>query len=280
MHIPIEDFFEDIIGKAQRGLALSDDALAESASIGLDQLAALQRGEFDEVTARKLAPALGLDEDALVISGKKGWHPPVRQIKGVRQFTTPIENMTVNAYILWDSDSKKAAAFDTGADCRSMLEFAAENNLSLEKIFLTHTHHDHVADLDRLVNGAAHPPVYVNHREPVPDAELFVEGEEFEIGNLRVRTLPTRGHSAGGISFFVEGLETPVAVVGDALFAGSMGGGMVSYEDALDTNRRYLLTLPDATLICPGHGPMSSIGEEKAYNPFFPEFKEHFDSAP
>jgi glyoxylase-like metal-dependent hydrolase (beta-lactamase superfamily II) len=71
----------------------------------------------------------------------------------------------------------------------------------------------------------------------------------------------------------IEGLERPVAIAGDALFAQSMGGGMISYQDALATNRSELFTLADQTVICPGHGPMTSVGEEKAHNPFYPEFK-------
>ena len=55
----------------------------------------------------------------------------------------------------------------------------------------------------------------------------------------------------------------PVAVVGDAIFAGSMGGGIVSYEDALRTNREKIMTLPNKTVLCPGHGPMTTIAEEK-----------------
>jgi len=64
-------------------------------------------------------------------------------------------------------------------------------------------------------------------------------------------------------------LERPLAVVGDALFAGSMGGGMISFDDAWRNNREKILTLPDETVICPGHGPMSTVGEEKRNNPFF-----------
>ena len=71
----------------------------------------------------------------------------------------------------------------------------------------------------------------------------------------------------------INGLARPVAIVGDALFAQSMGGGMVSYQDALTTNRAELFTLQDDTIICPGHGPMTTVGEEKAHNPFYPEFK-------
>ena len=61
-----------------------------------------------------------------------------------------------------------------------------------------------------------------------------------------------------------------MAVVGDAMFAGSMGGGGVSYADALGTNRAEILTLPDETILCPGHGPLTTVGEQKVHNPFFP----------
>jgi len=65
------------------------------------------------------------------------------------------------------------------------------------------------------------------------------------------------------------GLARPVAIVGDSMFAGSMGGGSVSYKDAVQNNFEKILTLPDDTIICPGHGPMTSVGEEKKHNPFF-----------
>ena len=67
----------------------------------------------------------------------------------------------------------------------------------------------------------------------------------------------------------VNGLARPIAIVGDSLFAGSMGGGTVSYPDAVQNNLAKILTLPDDTIICPGHGPMTSVGEEKKHNPFF-----------
>ena len=82
----------------------------------------------------------------------------------------------------------------------------------------------------------------------------------------------THGHSVGGMTYVIDGLEKPVAVVGDAIFAGSMGGGMISYEDALRTNREKIMTLPNDTILCPGHGPLTTVCEEKQSNPFFPEF--------
>jgi glyoxylase-like metal-dependent hydrolase (beta-lactamase superfamily II) len=71
------------------------------------------------------------------------------------------------------------------------------------------------------------------------------------------------------MTYVVTGLARRIAIVGDSLFAGSMGGGNVSYRDALQNNLGKILTLPDETIICPGHGPMTTVGEEKEHNPFF-----------
>ena len=71
------------------------------------------------------------------------------------------------------------------------------------------------------------------------------------------------------MTYFVRGLDRPVAIVGDSLFAGSMGGGNVSYEDALRNNLEKILTLPNDTILCPGHGPLTTVAEEKKHNPFF-----------
>jgi glyoxylase-like metal-dependent hydrolase (beta-lactamase superfamily II) len=67
----------------------------------------------------------------------------------------------------------------------------------------------------------------------------------------------------------VNGLARPVAIVGDSIFAGSMGGGGVSYPDAVKNNLEQIMTLPGTTVIAPGHGPLTSVGEEQRNNPFF-----------
>jgi glyoxylase-like metal-dependent hydrolase (beta-lactamase superfamily II) len=100
-------------------------------------------------------------------------------------------------------------------------------------------------------------------------------GDGFILGNLKIRILGTSGHTPGGLSYFIEGLQYPLVIVGDALFAGSMGGAAYAYQEALKNNRERILSLPDHTIICPGHGPLTTVAEEKAHNPFFPEFKNN-----
>jgi glyoxylase-like metal-dependent hydrolase (beta-lactamase superfamily II) len=176
--------------------------------------------------------------------------------------------MTVNSFLVWDPSTKEAAFFDTGADGQPMLDFTASHGLKVTQIFITHIHTDHVFDLDRLVEKTG-AQAWVCEKETLAGAESFAVGRTFHIGTLTVETRLTSGHAAGGVTYFIQGLSKPVAVVGDSMFAGSMGGGMVSYADALRNNREQVLTLPDTSIICSGHGPLTTVGEQKHANPFF-----------
>lgn len=267
--IPLEDTAADIIGKAQRGLQISDSLMAERTGMSVEQIRGARDGDLDEQTIRSLAPVLNLDAAALLKLNRGEWIPePVEQVDGLAQFNTTYGDMTVNAYLVWDPASREAAAFDTGADCSEMLRRAAVDDLSFMLILLTHAHPDHIEDLARL-RADTGAPIYVPENEPVRDAEIIAEGHEFGLGALSIEARLTSGHSAGGMTYVVTGLARPVAIVGDSLFAASMGGGAVSYEDALRNNREKILTLPDDTIICPGHGPLTTVGKEKRENPFF-----------
>jgi glyoxylase-like metal-dependent hydrolase (beta-lactamase superfamily II) len=268
MQIPLEDNFNDIVGKAMRGLGLDDSAVAIQSGLSPAQVQNLRDGNWNATTARKVAPVLNLGADALVGAGEKTYRPAPAQVPGLVQFNTPYEDMTVNSYLAWDERTREAVAFDTGADCTEMLALLRDKNLSLSAILLTHTHGDHIFDLDRLKEKTG-APAFVGDREPTHGAQTFAAGKQFQVGALKISTRLTWGHSKGGITFVIQGLSRPVAVVGDAVFAGSMGGGGVSYADALATNKTEILSLPDETVICPGHGPMTTVGEEKRNNPFF-----------
>jgi hydroxyacylglutathione hydrolase len=267
--IPLEDNAADAIGKAQRGLGISDSELAEKAGVAAETIRNLRDGDFDESALLSVALTLGLHGRALCDLAKGEWHPKkIESFDGLAQFNTDYHGMAVNAYLIWDPANRVAAAFDTGADCKEIVRFANHHKLNVQLILLTHAHPDHVADLPclREETGA---DVFSPAREPVPGAEPVEEGRQFRLGNLQIDTRLTWGHSPGGMTYVVTGLAHPIAIVGDSLFAGSMGGGNVSYRDALGNNLKKILTLPDETIICPGHGPMTTVGEEKQHNPFF-----------
>jgi hydroxyacylglutathione hydrolase len=269
--IELEDNFGDVIGKAQRGLRISDSELAKKSGASADAIRNVRDGKFEENTLRIIAPVLDLEPNALVDLAEGKWKPKaVENSDWLAQFTTSYSGMLVNAYLVWDLGSRHAAAFDTGADCNGMLKLAAKESLTIKMILLTHAHPDHVADLPRLREETG-AQVFAPSREPVPGAEKIEEGKHFSIGKIDVESRLTWGHSPGGMTFVVRGLARPIAIVGDSMFAGSMGGGSVSYKDAVKNNLEKILTLPDETIICPGHGPMTSVGEEKEHNPFFAE---------
>src|SRR4051812_8910520 len=148
LNIPLEDTFADIVGKAMRGLQLSKEQLAKKTDVEEDRIASLLDGTFDAATARELAPALHLSPDALVALGTKSYAPAPVALEGLAQFNTPWEDMTVNSYLVWDPASKEAVAFDTGADAGGMLELIKSKGLKVVAILLTHTHGDHIFDLD------------------------------------------------------------------------------------------------------------------------------------
>jgi hydroxyacylglutathione hydrolase len=266
--IPLEDNAADIVGKAQRGLGISDSELAEKAGLSSQTVRKLREGDFDESALMSVAPILGLDGRALCALADGKWHPEKIEADGLAQFNTDYNGMTVNAYLVWDPATRAAAAFDTGGDSREMVRFARHHRLNVELILLTHAHPDHVADLPSLREETG-ADVFTPAREAVPGAEPIDEGKTFRLGKLQTDTRLTWGHSPGGMTYVVTGLARPIAIVGDSLFAGSMGGGNVSYHDALQNNLKKILTLPDDTIICPGHGPMTTVGEEKQHNPFF-----------
>lgn len=266
--LPYEDEAIDVIGKAQAGLGLSDKDLAERAGLTEDQLARVQKEAADEEALKAVGKALRLNVPALLrLASVKAPEQAPPDVDGVEQFTSTYFDMTVNAYLVWDAESGQAIAFDSGADARPMVEAIRERGLTLKMILLTHTHGDHVADVDRLLaelDGTFGTPA----DEPFQKAVAVNPGDKLTLGQLGIEARATRGHSTGGTTYVIQGLARPVAIVGDAVFACSMGGAKSSYQRALDDNREQIFSLPDETLLCPGHGPVTTVGDEKKKNPF------------
>ncbi len=277
MSIPLEDNVSDIIGKAQLGLGLSDADLAAKIGIGVDALPAVKQVsgvEFAQVD--KLARALGLGPRALVALAEGKFSPTVTLPKtGFFMANTPYGNgINVNAYLVWDAETGLAAAFDTGADCGPLVAEIQKRNLTLQDVYLTHTHVDHVMELDRLlekVGGSV--GVHVNAAEGLNKAATFQPGVTFSLGRLHIETRDTSGHSVGGTTYFIHGLDRPLAIVGDALFAGSVGGIKADYKASLKKIADNILTAQDGTILAPGHGPLTTVVQEKTSNPFFPGFR-------
>jgi hydroxyacylglutathione hydrolase len=268
MSIPLEDSFADVLGKAALGLNLGASEIAERSGLSQSAVEALLGGAFDAEAAAAVARPLGLDPVRVVALGSNSCPvPEIEPPEGLLMFHTAFGDMAVNSYLVWDLATKDAALFDTGADADPALEALRDHGLTLRDIFLTHAHGDHVIELDRLKEktGAL---AWIGENEPLAGAASFAAGRPFSIGGLSVETRSTPGHSAGATTYLIGGLSKPVAIVGDAIFARSIGGPRVSFAEAIATIRRHILTLPDETILCPGHGPLTTVGNEKLHNPF------------
>ncbi|MES2692856.1 MAG: MBL fold metallo-hydrolase [Verrucomicrobiota bacterium] len=269
--IPLEDNFNDVINKTPRGLKISDAELAQRAEVTPEDLAAVKEGKPLDAVLRRVARHLKLSPAALEDLAYKRWYPNLPDFpKGFAIFNTPYEDMRVNSYLTWDPRAKVAAAFDTGASSEEMLDLIKAEGLTLRYIFITHTHPDHIADLARLA-GETKAEVWASELEPVdfPGAKTFKENVHFHVGILAIKTLYTFGHSPGQTTFFITGLSWPVAVVGDSVFSSSMGGSPTHFADQLRNNREKIFTLPRDTVLACGHGPLTTLSQEKQHNPFF-----------
>ena len=271
----LEDHVGDIIRKA-RGMSNAPvDLAAQAAGLTEPELAQLEETGVirNKVNYAGLADFVGLHAGKLE-GIAKGWKPSEKQLetwRELRRFTSTAEGITVNCYLVWDEVSREAALFDTGWDGEPILKTIAENELQLRHIFITHAHADHIAALGairqqwpktRLHSSAKSAPVDQRNR-----ANDFIH-----LGSLRITNRDTPGHAEEGTTYIVGTWpeDAPhVAIVGDAVFAGSIGRGNQSWDLAKRKVREQIFSLPMETLICPGHGPMTTVEEEKANNPFF-----------
>lgn len=193
-----------------------------------------------------------------------------------------------NCYIVGDKNTGNGVLIDPGDEAARISLAVEQTQLEIEKIVITHAHIDHVGAVAALVDEYACPVLMHAEAEPmlkqlptqammmglrfgkVPTVDRYIEDEEIiEVGGLRLRALYTPGHAPGHLAFYEE--NAGIVLSGDALFAGSVGrvdlpGG--NMEVLMKSIQERLLTLPDETLVYSGHGPRTTIGEERAHNPF------------
>ncbi|MGC9326387.1 MAG: MBL fold metallo-hydrolase [Candidatus Hinthialibacter sp.] len=171
-----------------------------------------------------------------------------------------------NAYIIGRRESKQALLVDAGGDTPEYDAFLESVGARLIGVFLTHAHWDHDGGLPSIL-ARYDIPVY-SMQGSAPNGKAIREGDRIPLGRLNASVYQTAGHTPDSMTLVVE---NRLAFVGDALFAGSIGGtsSAALQEEEQNNIRRVLFSLPDETLICPGHGPITTVGIEKNCNPFF-----------
>jgi glyoxylase-like metal-dependent hydrolase (beta-lactamase superfamily II) len=274
-HVNLEDHLGDIISKARAMNGVSTAAAASAAGISEVDLSVLeatgQTGKRPDFTS--LANLIGLNP-ARLEGIARGWLPAEKDMsvwRELRQISTTEGGNAVHCYFIWDEVTRDAALFDTGWDATPAFKLVEENQLQLKHLFITHTHADHVAGLQSI--RERFPKIHLHtDAKGAPPPHRNRRNDFIMLGSLRITNRETPGHAEDGVTYIVGNWpdDAPhVAIVGDAIFAGSMGRGNQSWELARQKVRDQILTLPPETLICPGHGPLTTVAEEKEHNPFF-----------
>jgi hydroxyacylglutathione hydrolase len=200
----------------------------------------------------------------------------------------PVGPLQCNCSVIGDEATREAIVIDPGDNIDQILGLIKKHNLQVKQIVITHAHIDHVGGAAKLraVTGA---PVLLNQNDyallkmlgvqaawigvPTPDMveidESIGQADRVKAGAIEAHVIHTPGHTEGSICLYFPAEQKLIA--GDTLFAGSIGrtdlpGG--SYEKILHSLHDRVLALPDETVVVPGHGPFTTIGEERENNPF------------
>ncbi len=273
--IGLEDDPSDVLRKAMRGARLDDAALASRTGLDATAIRAWRSGDGvpSEDQARAVARVLRLDPGKFADAAARRWYPGAELPPYVRHH--PHDPHPSNGYLFFLEDGKTAALVDPAGYPKTLLDAVNEGPYALRYILITHKHADHcdaTADVARAFPKAE----IVMHDADVhaigglaSRAIRVKDGDELPFGDAAaIRMLHTPGHTDGSSCF----LFRSTVFSGDTLFAGSVGGvfaDVSTYEDLLASIDAKLFALDDDTVVMPGHGPPTTIGEEKAHNPFF-----------
>ena len=275
-HRPLEDDARDILAKAAYGLGLAASVLADRASLPLATvMAALGKTAYPaykdipDDAWRSLATATGLNGAALVDIARGRYRPAVVLPAWLACIPTRQRMLEVNAWIAANPATGDAVIIDTGADPRPILGHLARNQWKATDLLLTHDHPDHTACLGDLMSAIPGLRAFSPAEDFVPGTRLLPSAGMLPTGAGTIRCLPTPGHTDGGTSYLFDTTTPPVCFVGDAMFAGSIGGPRHSFAGAIGSLRQHVFPLPGPTLVCPGHGPATTVALESTHNPFF-----------
>lgn len=200
--------------------------------------------------------------------------------------TITVSSFETNCYLVWDEKDKSCAIVDPGDEHEKILEWIDNLHLKPKAILLTHGHVDHIAavgklkdkfdiplyigrgDEEMLASSSANGSAFFGQNITCPSPDHIVgDADVIKVGSHRFVVMATPGHSRGGVCYIID----KYLFCGDTLFNGSIGrtdlpGG--NYQLLIDSINKNILSLPDDIICYPGHGPATTVGEEKRNNPF------------
>lgn len=250
---PLEDETMHVLHKALRGMGLSAQAFPCDIGISQAEWSASLAGCGSHATLTRIAKELQLHGRALIHLPQ--YSPTLPELQEVSRFDLPFDSDRVNAWMICHEET--CLVFDAGfrsEDCLHLLGMISPKKVDL---FVTHQHRDHIGGLSAL------QPRLKKHWQ-------LSHGEKVNIGTLSITAIDLSGHALPSLGYLIHGLIRPVCVVGDSLFAGSIGGcaNPSSYQLALQMLWKHVMSLSPETILLPGHGPATTVEQERINNPF------------
>ncbi len=275
LQIPLEDELGDVLEKAMACARLTPETLSERSGVAVSAIrdAIDYRPEIGPGDCSRLAAVLGLNEVGLcaLASGKY----PLPHCDGLPFSVWPLRVAygigVVNAYVVGCAKGR-GLLFDTGPGGGALEAEWPEAVVGIDGIFVTHVEAEHAGGLRDAIRFFGVKEAYVPSGAEVPPAFPLGEGETLEFGSLVVTAFRTPGHCAMHNCYHIRSAALPKArsllVTGDLVFAGSAGGPYHCHKQLRAHLGRVLGAVPADTVVAPGHGPMTTAGNELRYNPF------------
>ena len=276
--VPLEDELGDVLEKAMSCAGLTPETLAARSGVPVSAIldAIDYRPELGPVECGRLAAALGLNEVGLcaLASGRY----PLPDSEGLPFRVWPLRMAhgigVVNAYIVAGDEGGKGLLFDTGPSAAALESGWPREVQEIGGIYITHIEAEHAGGLCGAVGRFGVSDALIPAGASAQAGRPMGEGETLSAGGLEVTAFRTPGHCAMHNCYHVRSTALPSArsllVSGDLVFAGSAGGPYFCQRQLRAHLRRVLLAVPPDTVVAPGHGPMTTAGNELRYNPFVP----------
>jgi hydroxyacylglutathione hydrolase len=276
--ISLEDELGDVLDKALHCSCLNEEQLAARSGVPVEKIQNAEDYRYEDLTdddLHRLAAALGLNEVGLCALARDRYPRP--RIAGlpfcVYPMRMPFGVGVVNAYAVVDCATGVGVLFDGGTDFAALQRVWPKAVTRIEAVFLTHPEAEHIGGIPGALreHGLA---TFYGPRGGQHGLDLWPlgEGETVVAAGYQITAFSTPGQCAEHNCYLVRPKGVPRArallISGDLIFAGSLGGGYFSCEQLLKHAHRILKALPGNTVIAPGHGPLTTVTNERKYNPF------------